>query len=154
MRCSSGVFISSLMSARPPSAATIIPSCGFTGFFRKEEIKKGIMSSSQQRHVVIPFLISLLKNEGTEEPCYSPTFASPSPRARTHSAQACPPSRPCTRSCCCLYISRRCEFALRRVVYTVLLLPGTSAGFFTGLRGRFSVFAVQKHRYLRRSHKR
>ncbi len=27
------------------------------------------MSSSQQRHVVIPFLISLLKNEGKEEPC-------------------------------------------------------------------------------------
>lgn len=26
------------------------------------------MSSSQQRHVVIPFLISLLKNEGTEDP--------------------------------------------------------------------------------------
>ena len=27
------------------------------------------MSSSQHRHVVIPFLISLLKNEGKEEPC-------------------------------------------------------------------------------------
>ncbi len=38
------------------------------GRFRKEEIKKEIMSSSQHRHVVIPFLISLLKNEGTEEP--------------------------------------------------------------------------------------
>jgi hypothetical protein len=40
-----------------------------TGFFQKEEIKKGIMSSSEQRHVVITFLMSLLKNEGTEEPC-------------------------------------------------------------------------------------
>jgi hypothetical protein len=40
-----------------------------TGLFQKEEIKKGITSSSQQRLVIIPFLISLLKNEGTEQPC-------------------------------------------------------------------------------------
>ncbi len=46
------------------------------GFFRKEEIEKGIMSSSQQRHVVIPFLISLLKNEGKEEPCHAASVSS------------------------------------------------------------------------------
>ncbi len=40
-----------------------------SGMLQKEEIKKGITLSSQQRLVVIPFLISPLKHEETEEPC-------------------------------------------------------------------------------------
>ena len=39
------------------------------GLFQKEEIKKGFTTSFNEPVVVIPFLISLLKNEGTEQPC-------------------------------------------------------------------------------------
>ncbi len=38
------------------------------GLFQEEQIKKEIMSSSHQRLVVVPFLISVLKNEGMEQP--------------------------------------------------------------------------------------
>ncbi len=42
-----------------------------TGFFRKREIKKEIVVSSQWVVVVNPFVICLFENEGTEEPCTS-----------------------------------------------------------------------------------